>query len=392
MAKPARNLPALLALAGISALVVVGVWQNAENASDLKPYVAYPPAIMGTETQLIAVAPAASPDVGTGLLEAAEAMLRDTQVKTDYRIDGGDLHRLNHAPPTVPVEMSPETLTVLRRAEDLHVETHGAFDVTLGPIIRLWIKAAKTDTPPTPEQILQARQRSNWDLLQLSPDGAMRLGDGVEVDLGGIAKGYGIDRAVEALQRATAVGGLINVGGDIRCFGKTHEGGLWTIHIRDPFAAELAAQAELPQAPAGDEDPPTKPLASLRLTDRAVCTSGHYERYSDIAGRRYSHIIDPRPGPTMGYPLDPAAAPVSVTVVAPEAVTADAWATALSVLGPAGLDLIPAASGIDAMLVTGTPEDYRCTWTPGMEAYFLRRPAEPGRPADNDTLAMTRER
>lgn len=391
MAKPARNLPALLALAGISALVVVGVWQNAEIASDLKPYVAYPPAIMGTETQLIVISSVAVPDLGSGMLQAAEAMLRDTQVKTDYRVDGSDLHRLNHAPPGMLVDLSSETQAVLRQAQDLHIQTHGAFDVTVGPMIRLWIQAAEANTPPTAGEILQARQSSNWDLLQLSPDGATRLGDGVEVDLGGIAKGYGIDRAVEALQRATAVGGLVNVGGDIRCFGKTHEGGLWTVHIRDPFVAERAAQAEPPQATAGEAEP-ARPLASLRLTDLAVCTSGHYERYSDIAGRRYSHIIDPRPGPAMGYPLDPAAAPVSVTVVAPQAVTADAWATALSVLGPDGLELIPAGSGIEAMLVTGTPEDYRCIWTPGMEAYFLHRPAQSAESADSDNLAMTGKR
>ncbi|MCK4602007.1 MAG: FAD:protein FMN transferase, partial [Phycisphaerae bacterium] len=173
--------------------------------------------------------------------------------------------------------------------------------------------------------------------ITITEDGVIKTTDTASLDLGGVAKGYGIDRAVEAMIQAGCRGGLIDVGGDIRCFGRS----AWTVAVRDPFGR-------------------TEPVAVLRLRGGAVCTSGNYERYYEIAGRRYSHIIDPR----TGRPVDFAP---SVTVVAPAAMTADAWATALSVLGVDGLALLGEDSGIEAMIVVGTPDSFEVYGTKGFE-------------------------
>ena len=167
------------------------------------------------------------------------------------------------------------------------------------------------------------------------------------MDLGGIAKGYAVDQAVAAMTSLGIRGGVVDAGGDLRCFGSRPDGQSWKVAVRDPFHA---ADASAP------------PLATLRVHDAAVCTSGNYFRYVQIQGRRYSHIIDPRPGPHMGMPAE--AAP-SVTVVAPTAIVADMWATALSVLGAGGLSLLPPEAHIEAMVVEGMVHDVHIRMTDG---------------------------
>jgi thiamine biosynthesis lipoprotein len=146
----------------------------------------------------------------------------------------------------------------------------------------------------------------------------------VRVDLGGIAKGYAVDKAIEAMREARVAGGMVDVGGDLRCFGRPPAGQTWSVQVRDPFASGV--------------------LGKFQLKGSAVCTSGGYTRFVEIDGRRYGHIVDPR----TGLPVDHVA---SVTVVAPTALAADVWATALSVHGQRGLEMLP--EGAEALLVTG---------------------------------------
>jgi thiamine biosynthesis lipoprotein len=135
----------------------------------------------------------------------------------------------------------------------------------------------------------------------------------VAIDLDGIAEGYAMDRAAEVLQRADVEGGTVDVGGDLRCFGRAPAGAGRPLDIRNPFAAANRG--------------------ALAVGDGAVCISGSYARFSVIAGTRYGHILDPRTA-------WPAEVVPSATVVAPAAMTADVWATALSVLGAEGRALL----------------------------------------------------
>jgi thiamine biosynthesis lipoprotein len=150
--------------------------------------------------------------------------------------------------------------------------------------------------------------------------------EGMEVDLGGIAKGYAIDLAAAALQEAGASAGIVDVGGDLRLFGTPEASGKWRIRIQQPPGVEEEWTLDLPAC--------------------AVATSGDYARWFSIGDERLSHIVDPR----TGYPV---AGMGSVTVTAPDAMTADALTTALSVMGAeAGVKLVDSLPDVECMMVT----------------------------------------
>ena len=252
-----------------------------------------------------------------------------------------NLSLLNAAPAGEVVELADDVLEVLRLAARLHGRTEGAFDVTCLPVFRLWARAGKRNRLPSDEELTAARALCGWGKFELLEAGARKTIDGAGVGLGGVAKGYAIDRALEAIRSSGCPGGLVDVGGDIRCYGTSPRRGPWRVAVQDPIDTYEGAR-----------------FGTLALTDLAVCTSGYYRRFAEFGGKRYSHIIVPR----TARPVDLAP---SVTVVAPTAAVADGWATALSVLGPAGLKKIPPGAGIEALLVVGGPDDYQLHQTGG---------------------------
>ncbi len=303
--------------------------------------------IMNTECELTVVA--VTEQNGQKALRSAEAALRDVEAKMSRHIELSELSKLNAAEAGEFVELSPKTLQVLRLSRKLAEQTDGAFDVTCMPIIELWKQAGLVRKMPSQDEIDQAVELTGWRHFELLDGGARKLTEGAAIDLGGIAKGYGIDAAVEAMdhRKGEIVSGLVNVGGDVRGFGERD----WRVGIRNPFDASEKTL-----------------LAVLEVKDLAVCTSGNYERGFTFKGKRYSHIKDPRTG-------RPADMTPSVTVVAPTAAVADGWATALSVLGTDGFKLIPPDSGIEVMIVVGTPDGYEMWCTRWFEPFFAERPA-----------------
>jgi len=311
--------------------------------------------IMGTASQLKAVVPRWRVGEAEAALAGAEGALRAVEARMSTYIELSELSRLNAAPAGEVVALSAETLAVLRLARGLHGQTDGAFDATCLGLFGLWARAGKIGRLPTDAEVAAVRATCGWEKIELLAGGARKRLAGAGIGLGGIAKGYAIDRALETIRRAGCDGGLVDVGGDVRCFGASARGDPWRVGVRNPFDTRGGAF-----------------FGTLAVRDEAVCTSGNYERYSEIDGKRYSHIVDPR----TGRPVDLAP---SVTVVAPTAALADGWATALSVLGPAGLGRLPRDGGIDAMVVVGGPADYTIHQTAG----FARRlaslvPAAPG--------------
>ena len=311
-----------------------------------------PIAIMGTETELTAVALGSQRKKAEAALRGAERALRGVEAKMSSWMEASELSLFNKAPAGKSAKLSETTMGLLRLSKQLAKQTDGAFDVTCRPILQVWRAAKKSKRLPTDLQIAAAIGKCGWDKIELLADSASKKVDGASIDLGGIAKGFGIDQASGALEAAGLTGGMVNVGGDVRCFGRRADGGEWRIGVRSPF-----------------DGSPT--FAIIKLSRGAVCTSGNYERSFEIDSRRYSHIVDPR----TGRPVDLAP---SVTVVAPTATTADAWATALSVLGAPGLELIGENSGLEAMLVIGGPKDYRLKMTPGFAKLLAKRPAPSG--------------
>jgi FAD:protein FMN transferase len=313
-----------------------------------RPFKHSPVAIMGTETELTVVALGSEEDKATTALRSAERALRGVEAKMSSWMEASELSLFNQAPTGEPAKLSETTLGLLRLSAQLAKQTDGAFDVTCRPILQVWRAARKSKRLPTDLQIAAAIGKCGWDKIELHSDSASKKIDSASVDLGGIAKGFGIDQAVAALEASGLSGGMVNVGGDVRCFGRRAGGGKWRVGVRSPF-----------------DGSPT--FAIIKLSDGAVCTSGNYERFFEIDSKRYSHIVDPRTG-------RPVSTAPSVTVVAPTATAADAWATALSVLGEAGLELIDENSGLEAMLVIGGPKDYRLVMTPGLAKLLAQRP------------------
>ena len=328
----------------VVAAVVVGL---VRPSGDLETYVHRPVGIMGTQTMLkVAVRPGEGERAKKALRDA-EAALRDVEAHTSTWIDDTEISQLNSAAAGRVVKLSPRTLELLRQSRQYGRLTGGAFDVTCRPILQLWKRAGRDKKLPTEPQRAAALAHCGWEKFELLPGGARKKVGGAGVDRGGIAKGYGIDRAVTALTAAGVAGGIVDVGGDVRCFGKRPGGGKWQIAVRNPFT-------------------PKEMFTFLAVDAGAVCTSGNYFRFTEIDGRRYSHIIDPRTG-------QGAAAAASVTVIAPTATTADAWATALSVLGPKGLGRLGGDGPIHAMLIVGRSGDHTVHLTARF-VRFLTRP------------------
>ena len=262
---------------------------------------------MGTLFQLVLFAPdaaAAKPAATAAFARIAEL----NRIMSDYDPES-EVMRLCRSPVGTAVRVSAELFAVLQRSQELAEKTGGAFDVTLGPVIRLWREARRTRKLPTDGQRTAALRATGFSKLRLNA--AERtvtlLGSGMQLDLGGIAKGYAADEALAVLARCGFSRAMVAASGDL-AFGDAPPGKRgWTVEIA-PFGS--AAQAPL----------------TLVVANAGVSTSGDTEQFAEIGGVRYSHIVDPATG--LGL-----TAPVAVTVVARRATLADGLATACSVLG-----------------------------------------------------------
>lgn len=225
-----------------------------------------------------------------------------------------ELSRFNRLRTTDWVPASASLRAVLKAALEIGAQSEGAFDITVGPLVNLWGFGPEVhpDRVPPERDIAAARARSGLDKITLSDtlSAIRKRRPDVFLDLSGIAKGYGVDRVAERMTAHGIDHYMVEIGGEIRVRGLKERETPWRIAIEKPLSGERSVHT------------------LLALSDIALATSGNYRNFFEIAGRRYSHTIDP----TTGWPIDNHL--VSVTVLADTSMRADAWATAFQVLGP----------------------------------------------------------
>lgn len=228
--------------------------------------------------------------------------------------------------------ISPELWLVLARAQELAQRTEGAFDVTVGPLTRLWRRSRRQGELPSAERLAQARAAVGYHFLQLDClRRAARLARaGMRLDLGGIAAGYAADEALRVLREHGVSRALIDASGDIVAGEPPPHHDAWRV-----------ALPELVDLDGGQHGKP----AYIALKNAAVANSGDTAQFVEIDGKRYSHIVDPKTG--LGLQNR-----ASVTVIAPDGITADSLATAVRVLGPTrGLQLVAKLPRIECLVV-----------------------------------------
>lgn len=238
--------------------------------------------------------------------DAAFDALRQTEAQMSRFLPDSDVGRANQYAQRESVRISADTAAVLEQALAWARNTDGRFDPCLGRLSEVW-DVGRRRAPPAPDRIAPLAGRGFWQALELDVDargGAVRFREQeLALDLGGIAKGYGVDQAVAALRRHGIEDALVNVGGDLYALGHSADGDAWRVGVRDAHD-------------------PTRIARTLEVRDSAVATSGDYRRYFDYAGRRYHHLLDAR----TAAPIESASH--SATVVEATCMAADAAATA----------------------------------------------------------------
>mgnify|MGYP002837906355 CR=1 FL=1 len=282
---------------------------------------------MGTKFTISVDAPM-SASLQEAMRSAFARIAKLDEILSDYRSESEVLTLSRGAPHAGPVPLSDDLHRVLQSAQALSKTTDGAFDVTVGPLTKLWRRARRRKQFPSAENLQRARQAVGFPQLKISPESAAaRLtGENMRLDLGGIAKGYAADEALATLRKAGFPRSLINAGGDIRAGDAPRGKRGWKIGI-----APLEANAA--------------PSRFLWIANEAIATSGDAWQFVEIDGKRYSHILDPR----TGIPLTLRS---SVTVIASTGMAADSIASAVSVLGPtAGVALANQMDCVHALVV-----------------------------------------
>lgn len=289
---------------------------------------------MGSPFRVTAVHPDA--EAATAAVEAAYAEIERIEALISSWRETSETSAVNRAAGGEPVAVSPELFNLLRRSLKVSELTGGAFDVTFAGVGRLWNieghGATIVHTVPEPAELEEALSRVGYAMVELDPERhTVRLArPGMRIGFGALGKGYAANRAVGVLKDHGVTGGVVDAGGDLMAFGRQEDGELWTLGLADPTPGAAGRGAV---------------FGRLTLSDQAVVTSGDYERYVEIDGVRYAHILDPRTGwPVRGVR--------SVTVVCPDGELADALATSVFVLGPRqGLALVDRLNGVEALVV-----------------------------------------
>jgi len=315
------------------------------------PSVEYSGQTMGTTYSVVIVDPPAGLNIEAAQAGTDTELARINDSMSNWNPES-EISRFNDAISTDWVEVSQDTIALLRIARRISKETQGAYDVTLGSVSKLWgfhqaSEGATEEIKPEMDEVLTLMYAVGYQLLQESRDGTSvrKLSPELQIDLSSIAKGFAVDRLGELLEGLGVTRYLVEIGGEIRTRGKAADGERWKIGIEWPIP--------------GARDVPT----GIAVENAHVATSGDYRNYREIEGVRYSHLLDGR----SGYPVTHGMA--QVTVLHGSVAQADAWATAFMVVGPDEALAIADAKGLAARFTVRDGASFKVITTPAFDAY-----------------------
>ncbi len=250
----------------------------------------------------------------------------------NFYSEDSEVSMINRNAGDKPVKVSPETLEIIDKALYVSENTEGAFDITVGPVVRLWDFQNKV--LPNEKLIKEKLKLVGYKnvIVDKEKSKVFLKTKGMQIDLGGIIKGYAADKAVEVLRKNRIKSGIVAIAGDIKVFGKRpptgSDNGLWNVGIQNPRQKS-------------DKD---EIIAAIGLSDMAISTSGDYQRFFIKDGKRYHHLLNPK----TGYP---AYGCQSVTIITRDAAFTDAFATGIFILGhQKGMDVLKRL-GFDGVIV-----------------------------------------
>lgn len=274
---------------------------------------------------------------GNNAVKNAEEELKHLETLFDRKSGTSDIHNINSGK-----EVSEETEEILKKALEISAKTNGAFDITVSPVMDLWGFYDSNYSVPSDTDIKNALKSVNYKNIFFN-NGKINILNNAGIDLGGIAKGYASDKVIEIFKDYGIKSAIINLGGNVFALGRRSDGKMWTVAITDPFDKENYA-------------------LTLEIEDKAVITSGGYQRFFEENGKRYHHIIDPK----TGYPAQSGIE--SVTVISSNAAEADALSTALFVMGKdKAAEFLKKNKNIDAVIITDEKKIY---YTPALSEYI----------------------
>lgn len=300
---------------------------------------------MGTSYHVTIVADQPAP---TDLAEQIDQVLSAVDQSMSTYKSQSELSQFNRLPLSEQVKASDQFWAVLQTSEKIWRQSAGAFDPTVGPVVDLWGFGPKPSEDRIPEdsEIAQALENSGFENLLLNDtEQAISKQKAIALDLSAVAKGYAVDQVAELLEMLALPDYLVEVGGEMRLSGSNPEGNPWRVAIELPSLMPQVQQV-------------------IEIHSGAVATSGDYRNYFEKDGLRYSHTIDPRSGKPITHSL------ASVTVLADHCADADAWATALMVLGEEEGMRIANQYSIPAYMLIRDGENFRVISSAAFDPYL----------------------
>lgn len=285
----------------------------------------------------------------------AQAAMDETTKKMKYldelltfNAPQGDIYKLNQNAGKKNVELNTETLKVINKALQVSELSDGAFDITIGPVVKSWGIGTNEQRIPTNEELQKLLPLINYKDIYVDERSVGLKKAGQMVDLGGIAKGYAGDVAIETYKKNGIQSAFINIGGNVVTLGNKPDGSPWVVGLRNPRPNQTNGGQQI--------------VGYVTVTDKAVVTAGDDQRYFEKEGQRYHHIIDPR----TGYPARSGL--MSVTLITDSSFDADALDTAVFILGlEKGKELIKQYGGVEAVFIT---MDKKIYVTEGLKGNF----------------------